>query len=1007
MKIKIKKSVLEAFKRKMMESSRSDTAINNSTGFYGNFGSVKSFNSFDEDSEELPVQPAAQMATQLSTDEPPVEDPEYIPGTNKELGMAMNRIAKEVPFDKIEYFYRKAHRLLDSALDEKDIELFNEAIDYDSISNPMHKKAIKDLIQQAVSMASRRTDDRNYMTSQESAQFALQNRMISRYPDITLTDIIDEIETALEEPSEEEELADDVASSIQFGTQTDDIISNPPGGLTDISPPGGTIPSQGSTKRRVAKGVTKSIGEPETKPKKKTATKRRKQNLDDVSDESLDKRAEDEMMHMMAAAYSEYIEMDEFAATWDWTNYEYEAPLLKVIFDLIKILHQLSYRMLQANYINKYGGYIYDPEADVGSKTKGGFVLEKQGPTSRPQAQAMIRRIESDFGLTYETIMRQQNILKMEHQELVEVIERAMIGIFQRVPSLYNQFVQGVAVQNANDITPDTDIEQVRNEAFGFVANVLAHKYRGESEVLDRDLVNIAIAGIFKRCLLDLPVELGISPTVTLSLDSIGQKKTQKTDVTRGFNLAGAMKRFEKLRKDPKIAKDIKKKLPPLILQKITETLTAKVTKKGSKYNFEDKSTGLGIELKGTELKNKIKEYVDQRLKGKQPSFDDETAEPQDMGAEPYDPDVEEKEAKSRLSKDDYEVRKMVNEMEKMVASGDWMHIAPLFGFSGAPGVRSWYLRYPQRKFMIMTAARSDGAPQGAKRYLEVFREMRENLGNSLITLNPNTPGVIDLMIDEISAKKSLATSDQAMLDLLEEMRDNIEELLLLYEDYESYEELEEKNPEELKRLSNTPGGSLLRFGIGSVFDKIIKDMDTEWHSEMKTYLETKNGLKEKDAHDLAYYFTGLKNKPSKGDFSQDKDKLSNAAQAFVNVGMQAEEFFEALRYSQKWFFSTLDRELNKDFTGDSYYKMVKDLTSQPLYVRDKKDPKVLKLDKKVYKIFKNMIDGKKGAIASYLDNLAIEQFQQSTLEKTQKIKSEKPELFKEIKSIVRSFIRK
>ena len=992
MKIKIKKSVLLNYANKLNESRSEKNYDNTQSTFYGNFGSVKSTREMEEDL----IEPSPQMANQISVDMPPVEDPYYVPSSNQELGQAASRIAQEVPSSKIEYFYRMLHKVLDNSLD------LNEAIDYENIKNPAHVKAIKSLIDQAVAMASRSPDDRNYMSVDSAATFALQNRMLSRYPDITLADIVDEIETFIGDESSEEELAGAVSDTITQGLESD-ILVKPPGDLTDASPPGGTVPSQGSKRRKIAKGITRSIGKKPAdavKKKRKTKTPKRQKNIEDISDESLDKRAEDDMMHLMARAYSDYIEMDEFAATWDWTNYQYEAPLLKVIFDLIKILHQLSYRLLQANYINKYGGYIYDPEADVGGKRKGGFVLEKQGPTSRPQAQAMIRRINSDFGLTYETIMRQQNILKMKHEELTAVIERAMIGIFQRVPKLYTDFIQAVALQDADKIAQGADVELIRNEAFTFVANVLAHKYRGESEVLDRDLVNIAISGIFKRCLLDLPVELGISPSVTISLDTIGQKKTQKTDVTRGFNLAGAMKRFEKLRKDPAIAKKIKKQLPSLIINKITETLTAKVIKKGSKYTFEDKSTGLGIEIKSTDLKKKIKEYVDSMLQGKKPSFD-EDPEPEDMGVEPYDAEAEEKEAKARLNKDDYEVRKMVQEMEKMVASGDWMHIAPLFGFSGAPGVRSWYLRYPQRKFMIMTAARSDNAPKGAKRYLEVFREMRENLGNSLITLNNKTPGVLDMMIDEIASKGSLATSDQAMIELLEEMRGNIEELLLLYEDYDSYEELEEKNPEELKRLSNTPGGSLLRFGIGAVFDKIIKDMDTEWHAEMKEYLETKNGLKTKDAHDLAYYFTGLKNKPSKGDFSEDKEKLSNAAQAFVNVGMQAEEFFEALRYSQGWFFSTLDRELKKGVEGDNYYKMVRDLTSQPLYVKDKKNPKSVKLDKKVYKTFKKIIEGKNGAIAAYLDNLAIEQFQKKTQEKVDKIKSEKPELFNEIAKFI------
>lgn len=976
MKILIKKEVWEKYLNEN-KYSRGDNIYNNTTGFYGNFGSVKSYNageedeeSMDSDEEELPLEPNAQMAVQLSVDEPPVDDPEFIPATIQELCLAACRIAKEVPSEKIEYFYRKLHKLLDAALDESDKELFSlqEAIDYSKV-HPMHHKAIQDLIAQV----SGGKDRKGRMSKEDSANFVMQNRVVKKYPDITLSDVIDEIEKLT---AEDEEESEEVFSDL-VDDQMDDVIVNPPGDLEDLSP----AETQTVSRKRKTTRVNKV--------KKPASSYSGDENVDE---KHLDQRAQDELNDMMASAYSEYTEMEEFASTWDWSNYQEEAPFLKVIFDLIKILHQISYRTLQAKYITKYGGYVYDPEADVGGKSKGGFVLLKQGPTSRPQAEAMLRLIYSDFGLTYETMMRQQNILKIDMIQLTEIIERAMIGIFQKVPELYAEFMSAVQQDMSNRKIEGT-AEEVSSEAFSFISQVLAHKYKGESGKLDRDLVNVAIAGIFKRCLLDLPVELGLQPNVSLSLDSLGKKKTSKGDKTYGFNLAAAMKRFEKLRKDPKIAKDIKKQLPALILGKITETKTAKVTLSGTKYNFEDKSTGLGYELKASELKKKIKDYVESRLKGTQPSFDEEAAEAEtDLQDDVYDPDVEEKEAKARLDKDDFETRKIVTEMEKMISSGDWMHIAPLFGFSGAPGVRQWYLRYPERKLMIMTAARSDRAPAGAKRYLEVFRQMRENLGYNLITMNQQSPGILDLMIDELANKTSISTSDQTMMGLLEEMKEGVEDLLNFYDSFESYEEAEEKQPEKLKELSNTPGGSLLRFGIGAVFDKIIKDMDKEWHAEMKAYLETKNGLKEKDAHDLAYYFTGLKNKPSKGDFSEDKSKLSSAAAAFVNVGMQAKEFFDALRYSQGWFFSTLDRELQKS-QNDNYFKMVKDLTSQPLYKKDSKGN--LKLNKSAYAKIKKLIDGKNGAVAAYLDQLAIEEFQQETQKKIEKVRSDKPEIFK------------
>ena len=187
MQVKVKKSILiNTIKELMVEIVRSDTQFDNSKHkFFGNFGSVKG--PYDEDSEDLPLNPNPHMSVQLSIEEPPVDDPDFIPGTKEELSLAASRISKEVPHKKIEYFYRELHKLLDNALDEEDASLFdlNEAIDYDLIPNPAHKKTIKSLIDQAVAMASRSEDSKNYMSTDDAANFVLQNRMVSRYPDIS------------------------------------------------------------------------------------------------------------------------------------------------------------------------------------------------------------------------------------------------------------------------------------------------------------------------------------------------------------------------------------------------------------------------------------------------------------------------------------------------------------------------------------------------------------------------------------------------------------------------------------------------------------------------------------------------------------------------------------------------------------------------------------------------------------------------------------------------------
>ena len=66
-----------------------------------------------------PIKAVPQMANQLSVAEPPVADPEYMPATVQELSIASSLIAAEVPEKQIEFYYRKLHDLLDSALDKE------------------------------------------------------------------------------------------------------------------------------------------------------------------------------------------------------------------------------------------------------------------------------------------------------------------------------------------------------------------------------------------------------------------------------------------------------------------------------------------------------------------------------------------------------------------------------------------------------------------------------------------------------------------------------------------------------------------------------------------------------------------------------------------------------------------------------------------------------------------------------------------------------------------------
>jgi len=103
--ITVKKSVLDNFIQRIVESRSDGNSYSDMTG------------TMFDDIEEEPIKPVEMMANQLTVEAPPVDDPEYMPGTKGELGRAAQLIAEEVPEDQIEKVYRQLHKILDSALD--------------------------------------------------------------------------------------------------------------------------------------------------------------------------------------------------------------------------------------------------------------------------------------------------------------------------------------------------------------------------------------------------------------------------------------------------------------------------------------------------------------------------------------------------------------------------------------------------------------------------------------------------------------------------------------------------------------------------------------------------------------------------------------------------------------------------------------------------------------------------------------------------------------------------
>lgn len=108
MQVIVKKKIVFDLIKKALTESRTGNDVSGFVGI-GDFGK-----------DEEPIIPKPHMATQLTVEEPPVEDPDYHPSSKSELSHAAHRMMREVPDKQVEFAYRELHRLLDRVLDKED-----------------------------------------------------------------------------------------------------------------------------------------------------------------------------------------------------------------------------------------------------------------------------------------------------------------------------------------------------------------------------------------------------------------------------------------------------------------------------------------------------------------------------------------------------------------------------------------------------------------------------------------------------------------------------------------------------------------------------------------------------------------------------------------------------------------------------------------------------------------------------------------------------------------------
>ena len=185
---------------------------------------------FMTDQSEDPIKPTPQMSTQLSTEMPPVDDPDYVPVNSHELSLAASVIAGIVPDDQIDFFYRKLHNLLDDAVDRdsedpvEQEEREGETVEFEDINERL-RKSIAKILSETDSGPFNVTEQDEEEASDEEVSDDEADRMLASMSDADpiqkIVDAIESLQNEVNKNKREALLSSDTARLNQIEREFD------------------------------------------------------------------------------------------------------------------------------------------------------------------------------------------------------------------------------------------------------------------------------------------------------------------------------------------------------------------------------------------------------------------------------------------------------------------------------------------------------------------------------------------------------------------------------------------------------------------------------------------------------------------------------------------------------------------------------------------------------------------------------------------------------------------
>ena len=874
----------------MTESpSRSDYHIAGNMG--GNF-----LGFFAEDEE--PIKPRPQMATQLSVEEPPVDDPDFVPASREELQAAAIRICKEVPRSEIEFFYRMLHKILDSALDKEDEKLFmlaeakrmlSESYEEDSRLSDSMKDAIKSAVVKAIR----------------------QRDPVQRFQ------VIDDMAKTIAGRSDfQEEGVDDIAVTTMIMNDIERRESIGFGGEQDSAETQAAV----KTKAPQIYGAGQSSGGIKTLVRKaKKKAEPAQETLADVEFLASFKAAQDKDLYLKG--YNDGIQDDTE-----------ELPAIPKQQEPDYILgYEEGYKSS-----GRVGGAVtFGSEEEAERKAEEIYKSRIRQSVFDQMSEEEKKELSLLNRLVFETFDILHDISQTAEVEAYNaLLNRTVKNVKEAAKMVANEY--GIGFSNSfssvNLNKASSNEKSIEKWTSNFLTKLLKNKLDPSDASFKKKLEDLR-SNILKASLMnringpDAVKYIASTLAAHLTLDKKRNAQLPKGEflnkvvndmfMTVITKETGPFKFQNGLHFNNNATMEQLSEVENALLDTFVER-----NLKGDEYVFNN--SGVIHTYPADEFKDKVEEVVNRRF-GEAKKFQEDKArkqEEREMASVEVDADL------ADIAVDQKAKDKFLSELQRLADTREYETLAPFFGFSNANGIRQWYNKHVKKKF--------EDAARGVKEGQDspMFEKMRQ-VQEAII------PYIIDSIeltkeANEKAKKKARKPGDQEEHDYTIKLLDHIKPQLEQYNDFVADVGIDPEDSDDIEKsidYAYTVAGYVVRQIVGDMFSNITSIIDREARdyvsSLVKDYLDfdkieanKKKKLNDKErskiASSVAEYFTGTKEVPNYSEMGKTAEKL-------IAMGIDAETYADVADVVKDWFEDTIDTGFMKisgatkeeDFTSD------------------------------------------------------------------------------------------